>query len=140
MTGAEQRQAAKKFAEHWTGRGYEKGESQIFWIELLTSVYGVTDISSFIFFEDQVKRYSAELPYSKRPRWIVTCNFQCFHVYDMEQPGGEPEVINLEDLEKEYYRLQFLVDLGNEHLQKEMEVSIKAGILFVCRGCRYLWA
>lgn len=35
--------------------------------------------------------------------------------------------ILLENLEKEYYRLQFLVDNGNEHLQKEMEVSLKAG-------------
>ena len=31
------------------------------------------------------------------------------------------------NLEKEYYRLQFLVDKGNEHLQREMEVSIAAG-------------
>lgn len=30
-------------------------------------------------------------------------------------------------LEKEYYRLQFLVDAGNEHLKREMEVSIAAG-------------
>lgn len=175
MTNVEQREAAKKFAENWKGRGYEKGDSQIFWIELLTTVFGVTDISSYITFEDQVKldhtsfidgyiesthvmieqksidksltspikqsdgslltpfqqakRYSAELPYSKRPRWIVTSNFQYFYVYDMEQPSGEPEVIALADLEKEYYRLQFLVDKKNESLQKEMEVSIKAGEL-----------
>ena len=25
----------KAFVERWTGKGYEKGESQIFWIELL---------------------------------------------------------------------------------------------------------
>ncbi|MBE5927004.1 MAG: class I SAM-dependent DNA methyltransferase [Lachnospiraceae bacterium] len=175
MKDIEQRQAAKKFAKNWAGRGYEKGESQIFWIELLTTVYGVEDISNFISFEDQVKidhtsfidgyidkthvmieqksidknltapikqsdgslltpfqqakRYSSELPYSKRPRWIVTSNFKCFYVYDMEQPSGEPEIIELENLEKEYYRLQFLVDEGNEHLKKEIEVSIKAGEL-----------
>ena len=45
----------------------------------------------------------------------------------MERPGGEPEIIELENLEKEYYRLQFLVDTGNEHLKREMEVSIAAG-------------
>lgn len=175
MKDVEQRQAAKKFAENWAGRGYEKGDSQIFWVELLTTVYGVEDISNFISFEDQVKidhtsfidgyidkthvmieqksidksltspikqsdgslltpfqqakRYSSELPYSKRPRWIVTSNFQYFYVYDMEQPSGEPEIIELKNLEKEYYRLQFLVDEGNEHLKKEMEVSIKAGEL-----------
>ena len=77
----------------------------------------------------QAKRYAAELPYSQRPRWIVTCNFAEFWVYDMEQPNGEPQKILLRDLEKEYYRLQFLVDEGNTHLKREIEVSIKAGNL-----------
>ena len=45
----------------------------------------------------------------------------------MEKPGGDPEIILLENLEKEYYRLQFLVDEGNTNLQREMEVSIAAG-------------
>ena len=36
---------------------------------------------------EQAKRYSSELPYSKRPRWIVTSNFQSFYIYDMEKPG-----------------------------------------------------
>lgn len=77
----------------------------------------------------QAKRYAAELPYSQRPRWIVTCNFAEFNIYDMERPTGEAEVIRLADLEKEYYRLQFLVDTGDSHIQKEMEVSLKAGEL-----------
>lgn len=67
----------------------------------------------------QAKRYAAEFPYSQRPRWIVSCNFKSFLVYDMERPNDEPEEILLENLEKEYYRLQFLVDEGNEHLKKE---------------------
>ena len=75
----------------------------------------------------QAKRYITELPLSQHPRWVVTCNFQKFCVYDMERPNGEPQEILLKDLEKEYYRLSFLVDTGNEHLRKEMEVSIKAG-------------
>ena len=50
----------------------------------------------------QAKRYSANLPYSKRPRWIITCNFKEFYVYDMENPNFEEEVIRLEDLEKDY--------------------------------------
>ena len=75
----------------------------------------------------QAKRYAAELPYSQRPRWIVTCNFAEFYVYDMERPTGDPEVIMLCDLEKEYYRLQFLVDTGDTNIKKEMEVSLQAG-------------
>lgn len=77
----------------------------------------------------QAKRYSANLPYSKRPRWIVTCNFKEFYVYDMEQPNGEPKVIKLVDLDKEAYRLEFLIDKTNEHLEREMKVSIEAGAI-----------
>ena len=75
----------------------------------------------------QAKRYITELPLSKHPRWVVTCNFSEFYVYDMERPNCEPEIIKLEDLPKEYYRLQFLVDKTNEHIEKEIQVSIDAG-------------
>ena len=174
MTDIQQKTAAKAFAKYWEGKGYEKGESQPFWISLLRDVFDVAEPEKYIKFEDQVKldtstgfidgfisethvmieqkgagkdlnkaikqsdgslltpfqqakRYSAELPYSERPRWIITCNFQEFYVYDMENPRGEPEKIKLADLEKEYYRLSFLVDKGSVHLQREMEISIKAG-------------
>ncbi|MDE6519840.1 MAG: N-6 DNA methylase, partial [Ruminococcus sp.] len=173
MTEKEQKKSAKEFAERWNGKGYEKGESQLFWIDLLQNVYGVNNISEFITFEEQVKldhtsfidgyidathvmieqksidkdlrkaikqsdgtylspfqqakRYASELPYSKRPRWIVTCNFSEFLVYDMEKPNGEPEQIFLKDLSKDYYRLQFLVDNKNNDFQKEMQISIDAG-------------
>lgn len=173
MTAAQQQQAAKNFAAYWKGKGYEKGESQPFWLSLLRDVYGVEHPEQFIQFEEQVhldhtsfidgtipathvlieqkglgknlnkpikqsdgalltpfeqaKRYILELPVSQHPRWVVTCNFSTFYVYDMERPRGEPEIIQLENLEREYYRLQFLVDAGNEHLKREMEVSIAAG-------------
>lgn len=175
MTDTQQKAAAKQFVKDWTGRGYEKGDSQPFWLTLLRQVYGIENPAQFISFEDQImldhtsfidghipsthvlieqkgigkdlkkpikqsdgslltpfqqaKRYAAELPYSQRPRWIVTCNFQEFHVYDMERPTGDPEVILLKDLGEEYYRLQFLVEQGNAHIQKEMEISLQAGEL-----------
>lgn len=162
------------FVAHWTGKGYEKGESQPFWIALLHAL-GIEEPTTFITFEQQVhidhtafidgfipatkvlieqksiqkdlgapikqsdgsllnpfqqaKRYAAELPYSNRPRWIVTCNFREFWIYDMEQPNGEPQVVLLENLEKEHYRLRFLVDTGSDTLRKEMELSIQAGDL-----------
>lgn len=47
----------------------------------------------------------------------------------MEQPSGEAEVVLLENLGTEYYRLQFLVDTGDSHIQKEMEISLQAGDL-----------
>ena len=54
MTEAQQRQAATHFAEYWAGKGYEKGESQKFWLSLLGEVYGVEHPAEFISFEDQV--------------------------------------------------------------------------------------
>ncbi len=74
----------------------------------------------------QAKKYVAGMRLSEHPRWIVTCNFQEFLVYDMEQPNCEPQQILLKNLGKEYYRLMFLVDVKSEHLSKEMEVSTKA--------------
>ena len=175
MKDIEQRAAAKRFAEVWKDKGYEKGDSQPFWLSLLRDVFGVEHPEEYISFEDQVhldhtsfidgsipathvlieqkgldknlrkpikqsdgtllnpfqqaKRYSAELPYSMRPRWIITCNFQEFLVYDMEKPTGEPESILLKDLQKEYYRLKFLVEEKNELIHHEEQISIKAGDL-----------
>ena len=176
MNDKEQSKKAKEFAEFWKGKGYEKGQSQTFWLQLLSDVFGIDKPSEFIEFEDQVhidkntgfidgyipstkvlieqksidkdlrkgirqsdgsllnpfqqaKKYIAELPLSKHPKYVITCNFKSFLVYNMENPNGEPEEILLENLEKEYYRLQFLVETGNEHLKREMEISIQAGEL-----------
>ena len=55
MTEVEQKKAAKAFAEKWQGRGYEKGETQLFWVELLQTVYGVENPASYIECEVQVQ-------------------------------------------------------------------------------------
>ena len=54
MTDVQQRAAAKQFVKDWTGRGYEKGDSQPFWLALLNRVYGVENPDQFISFEDQI--------------------------------------------------------------------------------------
>ena len=77
----------------------------------------------------QAQRYSAALPYSQRPRWIITCNFEEFLIYDMEKPTGEPESIKLCDLPKEYYRFGFLVEEKSELVHREEEISMQAGEL-----------
>lgn len=78
---------------------------------------------------EQALRYASVMTYSERPRWIVTCNFKSFLIYDMEKPKGEPFEIKLEDLEREYYLLRFLVDDTEQTLRHEKEISIKAGEL-----------
>ena len=77
----------------------------------------------------QAFRYNTYLPYNEKVRWIIVSNFKEILIYDMNKPNKEPESILLKNLAKEYYRLQFLADEGNEHIQKEMEVSLKAGDL-----------
>lgn len=166
--------AAAEFAERWKDKGKERGDSQPFWIDLLSNVFGIdVPTDGFIIFEEhhkvdasnfvdghipstkvlieqkslgkdlrapirqsdgalltpfqQARRYVVGLPVSEHPRWIVTCNFSEFLVYDMERPNGEPEQILLANLGKEYYRLMFLVDTKSGHLSKEMEVSMQAG-------------
>lgn len=169
------RKAAQDFAEYWKDKGYEKGESQKFWLSLLRDVFCVSHPERYIFFEDQVhldhtsfidgmipstkvmieqkgreknlraairqsdgsllnpfqqaKRYITELPVSKHPKYVITCNFQEFLIYDMENPQGEPEQVLLKNLPKEYYRLNFLIDSQSKVPKREIEVSVKAGNL-----------
>ena len=78
---------------------------------------------------EQAKRYADNMSYDDKTRWIVTCNFRSFNIHDMKRPHDPPATVLLENLEKEYYRLQFLVDRTNERYKREMEVSIKAGEL-----------
>jgi len=175
MKAAEQKAAAKHFASVWKGKGYEKGDSQKFWLSLLSEVLGVEHAAEYISFEDQVhldhtsfidgyietthvlieqksiekdlnapikqsdgtfltpfqqaKRYITELPLSKHPRWVVTCNFRQFNIYDMENPQGEAEILLLEDLPEEYYRLNFLVNKNDANIKRQETVSLKAGEL-----------
>ena len=55
MKDNEMRLAAKEFAAYWKDKGYEKGESQPFWLSLLRDVLGVSEPEKFITFEEQVK-------------------------------------------------------------------------------------
>ncbi len=77
--------------------------------------------------DQQARRYANNLPYDEKPKYIITSNFKEIWVYDENRPHSDPEKILLKDLPKEYYRLQFIVDTGNAHIKKEMELSIKAG-------------
>ena len=169
-----QKKAAGKFAKEWDNTGYEKGDTQKFWISLLENVYGLEDPKENIEFEKPVKvegqtkyidvylkdtkvmieqksvdkkldqpipqsggikltpfkqawRYSNYLPMDEKPYWIITCNFKEFQIHDMNKPNEAPEILMLKDLKKEYYRLNFLVNRKDKAVQREMEISVKAG-------------
>lgn len=55
-TEKQQKAAAAEFARRWAGKGYEKGESQRFWLDLLENVYGVKKPTEFVRFEEQAHR------------------------------------------------------------------------------------
>ncbi|WP_366823683.1 DNA methyltransferase [Kocuria sp.] len=44
-------QAAKRFVESWAGRGYEKGDTHSFWLELLRDVVGMKNVTTAVRFE-----------------------------------------------------------------------------------------
>ena len=52
MKQSEQQKAAKEFAEFWKGKGYEKGQSQTFWLSLLSNVFEIQRPEAHITFED----------------------------------------------------------------------------------------
>lgn len=55
MTQSEQQRAAAKFAQEWKGKGYEKGDCNKFWCDLICNVYGIRNFSNYIEFEKTVK-------------------------------------------------------------------------------------
>ena len=170
MTDAEQREAARRFINAWHGKGYEKGDTQRFWMSLLGDVLGVQNVAEKIEFEkeviidrqtkfidgyiastkvlieqkslgkdltkaipqsggkmltpyEQAKNYANNMAFDEAPRWIITCNFSEFYIYDMNKPGADPEIVKLENLQAEIYRLKFVVDENSKNISKEMEDS-----------------
>ena len=170
--------AAKKFALDWSGRGYEKGETQKFWRGLLKKVFGVEEPDEITNFEfqvpqgfidvlipsakvlieqksfgtnldkiarqsdgeyltpfEQAKRYADALPYSMRPRWIITCNFDEFRIYDLQQMDSleylsgakvyQPTVLKLENFGNDCARLEFIVN-PNAMIKPEVKISTDA--------------
>ena len=160
----------KNFSDDWQGRGYEKGDTQKFWLTLLRKVLGVEEPEKIIDFEKQVKvgeqtkfidgyiartkilieqkkygedlskgafeqgkTYADNLPYSECPRWIITCNFDEFRIYDLVEmrsleyiSGAEiyrPTTFKLAELRYFYPRLKFIVDPNVIDVKPEVKLS-----------------
>ena len=86
---------------------------------------------------EQAKRYAEALSYSRRPRWIVVCNFVELRVYDMDRYHEQtrrgntyaPNVIEVERLAREYARLNFLIDPNDENVNPSVKISKRAAEL-----------
>ena len=69
------------------------------------------------------------MPASIRPRVIVTCNFETFRIYDLDQELPEDHYIevSLEELPDQLPLFDFLVSDDTSRMVKERELSIEAG-------------
>ena len=169
------KKAIKDFAGRWKGSGYEKGDTQKFWLQLLQAL-GYTNIYD-VDFEDHLKSggfvdvwlkdvgvlieqksiqinldksetrqgvkktpleqaldYVDNINFDDRPRYIITCNFRQFRIYDQNKCGRSELVDNafeftLEELAKHPEYLNIIVDPKNSRLEKEKQISIDAGHL-----------
>ena len=175
MAVAYSKKELREFAERWHGRGYEKGETQQFWLQALRAI-GYPHVDDVLFeyhlpsggFADvwipdadvlieqksfgvslddyevrqkkkktplmQALDYVEELPRPKQPRFVVTCNFGIFRVYDRDkwsksQLADNAFEFTLDELAEHPEYMGFITDPGNSRLEKEKQVSIKAGEL-----------
>ncbi len=80
---------------------------------------------------EQARRYNEELPFSEKARWIVTCNFKTFLIYDMDRDlkGKDPIRLELTDLPTRLNELDFLKSFKTDKIIEEKALSIKAGEL-----------
>ena len=76
---------------------------------------------------DQAAEYDAARPFDEKARWIVTCNFDEFRIYDRAKPLAPPLTLKLGNLPKEAYRLAFLVNPKEKAIDRELEISVQAG-------------
>lgn len=78
----------------------------------------------------QAKWYADNLPFSIRPRWIITCNFDEFRIYDQEKERQEEYVsLALDELPEQLHLLGFLTDAKNSRIEREKQLSVQAGEL-----------
>ena len=76
---------------------------------------------------EQAVEYDNARPFDEKARWIVTCNFDEFRIYDRAKPLAPPLTLKLGNLPKEAYRLAFLVDPKEKAIDRELEISVQAG-------------
>lgn len=77
----------------------------------------------------QASWYAEKLPYSIRPRWLMTCNFETFRIYDLDNERPEDDMVefSLDELPENLYLLDFLTSDETSRLHKEQQLSVEAG-------------
>ena len=103
-------------------------------IEQKSSNVNLDDIEIF----NQAKRYNNELEYSRKARWIITCNFREFRVFDMDKkyPERDPIKISLYELPKRFNVLNFIVEQQNISYERELSVKASAIVAKIYNGLK----
>ena len=77
----------------------------------------------------QAKNYDNTLNLSRKARWIVTCNFKEFLIYDMDKnkPSAEPVKILLEELPEKFHAFDFLIRKNRQNVEPEKNLNFEVG-------------
>lgn len=77
----------------------------------------------------QARWYANNLPYSLRPRWIITCNFQTFRLYDLDNDIPEDSYVEvaLDELPDKIHLFEFIRSEQTSQIHEEQELSFEAG-------------
>jgi len=80
-------------------------------------------------YRTQAERYYIRIKKSDRPRYVILCNFDEFHIYDFDnQPDDPVDIIALEDLPKRIPAFSFLEakNLRPQFKNNQVEITEKA--------------
>jgi len=79
---------------------------------------------------EQARWYADTIvPRSVMPKWIITCNFDEIRIHNLDDEYAEDnyETLLLEELPEQYHRLSFFTRKENSRLEREKDLSVKAG-------------
>lgn len=74
----------------------------------------------------QAKRYNDALNYGRKARWIVTCNFSEFQIYNMETLE-KPTKILLDELPQKFHAFDFLIRKNRRNAEIEKALNFEVG-------------
>lgn len=68
---------------------------------------------------EQAKKYDNDVLFDNHARWIITCNFKKFFVYDMNKMGFPHIEIELKNLKRDYRKLKILTETFSSSIEDE---------------------
>lgn len=80
---------------------------------------------------EQALRYAANLPQSEQPKYIITCNFSEFHIYDRnhDPAGTDPTIITLQELPQQLQAFTFITEPIDTRITRQQQLNFDAARL-----------